>query len=464
MSVLACTSIGAGAQSAPRAFVERRETWVAATLLLTLPLIYSANGRAIGSGDVVPAAMLSVALVRGDGLCLDRFSRVLTTSDGRLPGYVTLSRDHIISRYPVGPAIVALPFVAPQVIWLDWTKPGWESRSPALVREQCDRIGKNAALLLTTLAVVLVYGYLVGRGYGLTAICVAVTVAFGTGYFAVSSQALWQHGPAALCLTVALLALRHRSARAASLAGLATALAVVCRPIDAVFAIAIGAWVLVTLDRPLRWAFFAPACAVAVWLLQYNISHFDTAIGGYSEIEQMHPWAHGTRGTFTGSLPAGGLGTLLSPSHGLLVHWPWVGLALGAVSSRAVRQRFAGHTLELWLLAALVPTFLLLSAYSCWWAGHSFGPRFWIDAVPVFAIAAAAGVERAAKARQRMILVAFALCAAWAIFTNAVGFVTYPTSWHRSPTNVDRDHARLWDWRDNEITRGLSEGAKPRAW
>lgn len=432
---------------------------------LGLFLLYSANGRAIGAGDVVPAMFQAVALVRGDGLVIDRFAPVLRTPDGRLPGYAADERGHAVSRYPVGPAIVAVPFLAPQVWWLDRQRPGWE-QDRAAARGHVTRMGKQAAALITALATWLLVSLLRDLGLGRLAWPTALIAALGSGYWPTASQALWQHGPAVLGLTAAWRLLREPNPGPGTLAsaGALTALLVACRPIDAVFAAAIGLWVVLHHARPERLAFTLPALAGGSALAAYNVWFFGHLSGGYVDIERMHPWAHGTRGTFTGSLLGGGLGTLCSPSHGLFVYWPWVAVALLGLAARPVRRRLRSDSLGLWLTIALIPNFVLLACYSCWWGGHCYGPRFWIDAVPIFAVLLGYTLEWAWTERRRGVLLVLALAAAWAVALSAVGFLCYPSSWHRSPTNADRDHARLWDWRDNEVTRGLREGVHPPAW
>jgi hypothetical protein len=116
-----------------------------------------------------------------------------------------------------------------------------------------------------------------------------------------------------------------------------------------------------------------------------------------------------------------------------------------------------------WLIAALAPTLVMLSKYSCWWAGHCFGPRFWIDANPIFAAVLALALDWSLNGRRRMLPI-FGVTVAASIALQTVGFLAYPSTWHGTPTNVDRDHARLWDWQDNEVTRGLREGVKTRMW
>jgi hypothetical protein len=441
-----------------------RQGIAAALLGLGLFTLYTANGRAIGAGDVVPATFLAVALTHGDGPYLDRFDHVLREPDGRLPGYATDARGHAVSRYPIGPALVASPLVWPQRLAFDLLEPGWASR-PDRARFLAARMGKTAASALTALAAVLLWWWLRSHVSAGVALAATLAASLGSGCWPVASQALWQHGPAVLCLTLALVLLDFpRPSRfRLALAGFAAALLVACRPIDLVFAGVLALWVLTHHPRPARIAFFTPAILGAVALASYQLYFFDTLTGGYAAIEKMHPWAHGTRGTFTGSVLNGGLGTLFSPSHGLLVYSPWVALALLGLGRPAVRRRLRTWPLLAWMLPALVPNFALLATYSCWWGGHCFGPRFWIDSMPLLAGALAVGLDTPTR-RPRLARAAFAACLTLAVAVQVVGALSYPSTWHGSPTNSDRDHARLWDWRDNELTRGLSEGIHPRAW
>src|SRR6478735_7926318 len=98
--------------------------WPGSTLLgLALFAVYLSNGREIGTYDTIPASLLPLTILRGEGLHLDRYDRLLAEPDGRLPAFVKRSRGHVVSRYPVAPAIVALPLIAPQVAVLDRVRP-----------------------------------------------------------------------------------------------------------------------------------------------------------------------------------------------------------------------------------------------------------------------------------------------------------------------------------------------------
>lgn len=443
-----------------------RSLAVPAALAVGLFVGFSANGRLVGAGDTVPAMYLAVALARGDGPWLDRFEHVLRHDDGRLTGYATDAKGHAVSRYPIGPALVALPFIAPQVAYLDRTSPSWE-RQPATARRACERMAKNAAAAIVALTAAVHVLLLRQLGLGRVAVPAALIVALGSDDWSTASQALWQHGPAELMFAVAvwlLTATGPNSRTRLALAGLATAMMVVCRPIDLVFAGPIAIWALGHHDRPERWSFFLPAALAAILLCVYNVHFFETLTGGYSHIEKMHPWAHGTRGTFTGSLVEGAMGTLFSPSHGLLVYCPWVAIALAVWPRSRVALSGRARALLAWLLFGLLVNFVLLSTYSCWWGGHCFGPRFWIDANPVFLILVALALEWSLRERRPVLMAALLTGFLSAAAMQAVGFLAYPSSWHSTPTNADRDHGRLWDWSDSELTRCWKEGIRARTW
>ncbi len=440
---------------------------VAASILLALGLftIYSANRRAIGAGDVVPATLLPVAMLRGDGPRFDRFAPLVRTPEGRLPGYADDRRGHAVSRYPIGPALVALPFEWPQLVVLDALRPGWE-RDPERAEAYLGLLGKNAAAAIASLAIVLLYRWLRGRASARAAMVASLTVALGTDHWAVASQALWQHGPAALCLMVAILLIEgeSRPRLRLALAGLAAAMLVACRPVDLVASAVLAFWVMTHRPRPERWAFTLAAGAGAVALCAYNLFYFDTLTGGYAAIEAMHPWAHGTRGSWTAPILQGAVGTLFSPSHGLFAYSPWIALAVALACLPGTWSRTGGESLGNWLIASLGLSYVVLAKYSCWWGGHCFGPRFWIDVGPIFGLILARALDWASAGRRWGLLTAFGVTIAFSVALQAIGAACYPSTWHGIPNNADRHHERLWDWRDNEVTRGWNEGPRPRDW
>jgi hypothetical protein len=240
-----------------------------------------------------------------------------------------------------------------------------------------------------------------------------------------------------------------------ALAGLVTTVLFTCRLMDIVFAVAIVGWLTCTDRRGLLW--FLPAqVAGGLILLGYNIWFFGTILGGQARLEEFHVLLHGVSGTWSTNLVDGALGTLFSPNRGLLVFSPWIMVAIATLAVPTVRRRLAAHSLLCVLLASLVPYLLILSKYSVWWGGQCFGPRYWTDVVPLFAILFAFGLDWMLP-RSRVLVVILAITIILSIAVQVIGAFCFPSTWNAQPRPVDLHHERLWDWRDTELSRCLLE-------
>ena len=188
---------------------------------------------------------------------------------------------------------------------------------------------------------------------------------------------------------------------------------------------------------------FLPAPLVLCLLLVgSNFYFFGSVAGGQDQLEQHHRLLHGVGGPWSGDLREGLAGTLFSPNRGLFIFSPWVALAV-AVLPWSIRKVPPG-SLARWLMLALVPYLFLFSKYAVWWAGGSFGPRYWTDAMPVFGIMLAAGFDWAWE-RSRVVMSLFAAAVVFAMAIHAIGAFCYPSTWNFYPTDIDIDHRRLWD-------------------
>lgn len=422
-------------------------------LAFLLVVVYSANGVPIYTKDAIPAHLMTVSLLRGDGPFLDRFRSSLTEKgSGRLTVTVEESRGHLVSRYPLAPALLAAPLVWPQLLATDRMKRGWERDDPTWT---CGRMGKNAATVFTAVASVLLLCLLRRLGFGRTALAATLAVALGSEFWAVASQSLWQHGPAVLMLMVTLVLLEGQEpAPLRSIAGgFTTGVMVACRPTDLILAVPILLWLACHRPRSLLW--FVPGLTVVMaMVVPYNLYFFGGLSGGQAALEAVHPTRHGVAGAWSGRLLEGAAGTLLSPSRGLFIYSPWVALSL-VLAPWTFRSVPAGSLMR-WMILALFPYLIVFSKYAVWWAGWSFGPRYWTDVMPIFGVLLAAGIDRAIERREQWLLITLGVLITYSVAVQAVGAFCYPSSdWNSYPTEIDLDHARLWDWRDNPITRSI---------
>jgi hypothetical protein len=215
---------------------QAKRWWTTLILGLGLLLIYSANNRELGTDDTLATSLLPLSLARGDGFSLDRFAKLLRVGDEVVP-FVVLSRGRIISRYPVAPALLVLPLMVPQIVSLDSREPSWEHNTIQAMTA-CRRMGKWSSTALMVLAAVILYRFLLRLGLSRGALPAVLAAFLGSDLWPIASQALWQHGPAALAL-IAALTLFHPwpvSRWRLVLAGIATTLLFTTRLMDSLFA------------------------------------------------------------------------------------------------------------------------------------------------------------------------------------------------------------------------------------
>ena len=331
---------------------------------------------------------------------------------------------------------------------LDRTHPGWETSEP----DWFDTICKRSAAAITTLAALALLALLRKLSLGSVAWLAATAAALGSSLWSTASQTLWQHGPAALMLTSLILLLwpENPSRWGFFAAGVTAAVLVCCRPIDLAFAVVTAFWVAVRHPRGLIW-FLPPALAIGAALVGYNRGYLGAAGGYYSTFDAATfgtPWYVGLHGT------------LLSPSHGLFVFSPWTMVAFAYLPFAFFQLRRA--MLLPWLLATLGAHALLISTFSCWWAGLCFGPRYWTEVIPLLAIVFGMALHWA-KRRCKAVFVLSLILIVISAGVEILGTFVYPSSWQDPPPDFDGTTHRFWDWSDNELTRCLVENRAHRA-
>ena len=228
-------------------------------------IVFLANGRTISGGDSVPAKNLPLSILLHGNFYLDR---LVTPGAKKIPYYLRESGGHYVSDYPVGAALMALPFYVPSIV------AGVSPNSRVFAE-----LEKISAATLVALSAVLLYMAAARVTANWMAMLLTLIYAFGTSSLSVSSQALWQHGPAQLALAAAIYCLiRARDdPRWAGYAGLPLAFEVITRPADALIAAPLGLYVLVSYRREV-WRFIAAALAPLLFQLWYSAAYFGSPL------------------------------------------------------------------------------------------------------------------------------------------------------------------------------------------
>jgi hypothetical protein len=292
------------------------------------------------------------------------------------------------------------------------------------------------------------------------ALLLAIGLGLGTGFWNSASQTLWQTETEAFGLAAAVLAFARiddpGATGAAVVLGAGLALAGAARPQlgPAVGILLAGCWWRGRrADAALATAIVILGTIAICWT---NWRWFGTPMGALPLLQDVNASLHRTGRTFAVHVEPY-LGLLISPSRGLLVFSPIVAVALIGVPAAC---RAGSRSPLPWYALAFAAELVLYASYSVWWGGHTYGPRYLLDAlpllVPLAAIAMAAHWRWPAKG-------AAALALAWSIALAATGAFCYPhDAWNSDPTDIDRDHARLWSWSDPQFVRCWRQGASPQ--
>jgi hypothetical protein len=362
---------------------------------------------------------------------------------------------HWYSLYPIGAAIVAAPMVMAAVGILTLAKPVLEHvpvSQPviaAFLRGDYDvahpLIEEEVASFLLAAAAVVIYG--IARRYlsPTRAVILALLFAVATSAYSVGGRAIWQHTPSMLLLatTIYLLLRAEDQPALAAWAGLPVALSYTVRPTDSLFVLLFTAYVAVR-HRAFLTRYLLIAAPIAAAFLAYNYSVYHAVLSPYY---QTHLGGFLPRNW--GKLSVALAGDLVSPGRGLLIYTPVFCFAIWSM----LRTKWK-TPLSKWL-AALVPIHWLVvsSLIDSWWAGHSYGPRYFTDLTPVFVLFLIpyfarwedlSGWLRTAFVALALVGLAMHLRGGWspAVYR-----------WNVIPVNIDQHPERNWNWSDPPFLR-----------
>ena len=273
-----------------------------------------------------------------------------------MPWFVQRINGRIVSAYPPWAGVLALPVYLLPVLG------GLSAQSPWI-----HDLEKLSATLITALSVVLLLSTMRRLTNEKIAWCIAIVYAFGTSSFSSSSQALWQHGPSQLFLTLTIywLVKGLDEPRFSAYAGLALGSAIICRPSNAIHGDPDrGICVLRRRHQFVGFclAAFPPFLGFITYNMLYNGSAVSTgfAVGIIDPSRLRNIGAH----LFKTPLHEGLAGVLVSPSRGLFIYSPillfaFVGMVMVWKNSTLVLLKYLS-------LAPLL-TILLAAKWINWW-------------------------------------------------------------------------------------------------
>lgn len=429
------------------------------SIFVVCTAVYLANNRTISAGDTVPNTLLAFNFLENHTLNFDNFRGSYFFKLGDFYPFVESFNGHLTSAYPIGTAILTFPlylifylYLKITLISIDLTNEDFE-----IYRVSFEKL---SATIITSISIVIFYLSSQIKFNRSKAFISTFIYAFATNTWMTSSQGLWQHGISNLAVVSIIFCLlqanrtKGRKQRILLLiSGLFCGLLPGIRPTSVLFAIAAVVYSVFTyrtLSTFLLIGLFSALPSV-VW----NLYYFDNLTGGYSKLFGSFPYLF-TFNHFIGTSK----GILVSPNRGLFVFSPIVLYSyIGAYKVFKIRYYKDEKLIAAMSIASIV-LFINYCFYTTWWAGHSYGPRFMTDIIPVVCyLINYSPISQfinsiVTKKTFNSGSIIFLTLLTFSIFTQAVGaFGNTGILWNPIPLNVDQYNYRLWEFRDSLIER-----------
>lgn len=421
-----------------------RQRWLIAALLaaaLVFALAYYSPASDAVS-DPYFALLVSQALLEHGTLALDAYE---TTADppffsGGGTEQLFIYSGHSYYTFPVGSSLFSLP-----VVWLARLR----GRGMAQRDDNAAAQNQMSAILSAVLFLLL---YLICAFYLDPAPSLAITIisTFGSSLVSTVGTALWNTDWALVFICAALwLMARYDSGRGKSLNPFVLALlmfaAFLCRPTSALFIVIVLVYGYLR-ARPVLLRLLLTLIVLLVAFALWNLLQFGVILPPYYALDRFSIYAT--------PLHIAVLGELLSPSRGLLIYSPFLGLTLiGAVLfwRDLIRQPLFALS-ALWFICIV----LLAAEATKWWGGWSFGPRVLTDAMPALVLLSVFAWKQLAHMPNLRRACAFAFVGLGVVgiwINSSVGLFNLDAGrWNGAILpNVDDNPLIVFDWRYPQI-------------
>lgn len=400
------------------------------------------------STDSAWSVYITMSVIREQNFSLNEYGERLEVDDYY---YVDAINGDYYSYFPVGAPLLGVPVLAviDQILLKGFSIDLYESikkdRVPWVVFSEKFMASFFAALTCVVL-------YKIGR-FSLAktgAFILLCCGAFATSLWSTASRALWQHGPSALMLALALyflVAARHKP-HLVQYASIPLSYAYVIRPTNSLPIIVFTLLILIQY-RP----YFIK---YVLWSLPIGLTFLFSNYLIYEQI--LSPYYLPDRVGHAGNFWEAFLGNLISPSRGLLIFSPIFLFSAAGVVWKIRQQQF--DKLDSCLLVIILLHWFTISSFPIWWAGSSFGPRFFTDLIPYFVYFLIPILVHFRTSPstwgKRFAIMLFVMAFGISAFVHARGAIAQETFiWNFTPETTYESAEKLWDWSDLQFLRGL---------
>jgi hypothetical protein len=440
-------------------FYKRYTIVVSANHCIALTLIFlvvfighfwgSINSTSYDSMWTIPTTL---SMIREKNVDLDEYQRVIEKERYYA---IEMIGHHLYSVYPIGTSMLAIPFIYVLDRFLDR---GLSIDLGKVLKNNYEiRGGIEIWIASVFMAVSSMFIYLIAdvslKNLKYSILTVFI-FAFCTSVWSTASRALWQHTSSILLLTVSLYLIILAKEKPnyeplmVRLVGIVLAFSYVVRPTNSLSILLLTIYVFLR-HRKHFLSYCLWSMVVLIPFVLFNLHLYHSLLSTY-----YLPQHQFRAGWHFGEALAG---HLFSPSRGLLVFSPVFLFSIYGIVLK-VRNKQMG-TLDYALLMIMFLHWVIISTFPAWWAGHSYGPRYFSDMIPYFiyflipAIMNIFTLKGIRKVSAVFLLFCAIIISFFIHFRGATDWDVY--AWNSDPINVDVEPSRVWDWRDIQFLRGM---------
>lgn len=392
---------------------------------------------------------MAKSLITDHDIVLNEYSSLIKSRDKY--GLRKNRRDEHYSFFPIGTVLMAVPFVKAYEAFPNLSRslvPGISNLTTKLGRfpsaeEAYEPLERAIASFYVALTTLLLFILLEKISDTYIALLFSLLFGFCSPAWSIASRGLWQHGPLMLLTTIGFLFLVSQKQKVRELSALPLAFSYIVRP-TGVIAAGLTALFCSNRFKKIPVLYLSLVIAVMIPFIAFNMSFFGRA---------LPPYYNNSRLTFGPSMPDALFANLLSPSRGLFVFCAYLIAPLFLFFVRRDLWRKAPPYIWLALLISWTH-WIAVSAFPNWWGGHTFGPRYMTELVPLLIIVCC-WVIKNIKNRTPLIYI-----------TLVLGFVNllnhwqgannqYVFNWNISPRNVDLYPDRVWEVKGSQFLESL---------
>jgi len=414
----------------------------------------------ITSGDSVYSIHTAVSIIKEHNIDLNEYEEIIKTKKNQR--YCVKQLDgHYYYSYPLGVSFLSVPFV----YLTDKILPYLMDFFPSCEKYIRNRGNLEFGPINSITAHSIVEVFIASIFVALTALCIYFNAknsldvkssllivfifAFCTPAWSTASRALWQHGPSMFMLSITLYIISQSKKRPhlISLASIPLAFSYIIRQTNIVSVVLLT--IFVFLHYRSYFGFYLSGMVVLLGAF---------FIFNYTVYESLIPPTYISQGVLPGrNFAEGLLGVLLSPSRGLFIFSPIFIFSLYGIFLKIKYHQF--EIIDKYLLTILFFHWIIIGTFPRWWAGWSFGPRYFSDIIPYFIYFMFPVLKHQMMFKDikrwayNCLFYCFIIFSFFVHFRGAVyADVIY---WNALPVSIDLTLERLWEWKDIQFLRGL---------